>query len=349
MADGARDGHDPRMKQTSFASAEFAGKKRQTRREKFLADMETVVPWARLEALIEPHYPKSGKVGRPPVGLSKMLRMYFLQQWYTLADEALEDALYDSQAMREFIGIDLGRENVPDATTLLKFRRLLEQHDLTSAILAEVNAHLSERGLLMRQGTVVDATIIAAPSSTKNDDGKRDPEMHQARKGNQWHFGMKMHSGVDAESGLIHSVVCTAANEADVVHAHELLHGQESQVHGDSGYTGVDKRDEVTDAQAEGRLRKDIDWRIAMKRGQLRAMPDGPCKALYEWFERRKAQVRAIVEHPFHVIKNLFGYRKVSYRGIAKNQVRAKAHAALANLYIARRRLMAQGVSASAT
>jgi IS5 family transposase len=159
---------------------------------------------------------------------------------------------------------------------------------------------------------------------------------------------MKMHSGVDAESGLIHSVVCTAANEADVVHAHELLHGQESQVHGDSGYTGLDKRDEITEAQDQGRLRKDIDWRIAMKRGQLQAMPEGPRKALFEWFERRKAQVRAIVEHPFHVIKNLFGYRKVSYRGIAKNQARAKAHAALANLYIARRRLMAQGVSASA-
>jgi IS5 family transposase len=250
--------------------------------------------------------------------------------------------------MREFIGIDLGRENVPDATTLLKFRRLLEQHDLTSAILAEVNAHLTERGLLMRQGTVVDATIIAAPSSTKNEEGKRDPEMHQAKKGNQWHFGMKMHSGVDAKSGLIHSVVCTAAHEADVVHAHELLHGQETQVHGDSGYTGIEKRDEITTAQDEGRLRKDIEWRIAMKRSQLKAMPEGPAKAMHEWFERRKAQVRAIVEHPFHVIKNLFGYRKVSYRGIAKNKARAKAHAALANLYIARRRLMAQGVSASA-
>lgn len=336
------------MSQRSFASAEYALKKKRTRREEFLAEMERIVPWARLEAAIAPSYPRSGRVGRPPIGVPKMLRMYCLQQWYGLADEALEDALYDSQAMREFIGIDLGRENVPDATTLLKFRRLLEQHDLTSAILCEVNAHLTERGLLMRQGTVVDATIIAAPSSTKNEDGQRDPEMHQAKKGNQWHFGMKMHSGVDAESGLIHSVVCTAANEADVVHAHELLHGQESQVHGDSGYSGLDKRDEIIDAQAEGRLRRDIDWRIAMKRGQLQAMPEGPRKALYEWSERRKAQVRAIVEHPFHVIKNLFGYRKVSYRGIAKNEARTKAQAALVNLYIARRRLMAQGVSASA-
>jgi len=336
------------MKQTSFASAEYASKKRQTRRERFLGEMNAVVPWLRLEALIEPHYPKSGKVGRPPIGVARMLRMYFLQQWYTLADEALEDALYDSQVMREFVGIDLGRENVPDATTLLKFRRLLEQHDLTGAMLVEVNAHLSERGLLMRQGTLVDATIIAAPSSTKNEAGKRDPEMHQAKKGNQWHFGMKMHTGVDAESGLIHSVVCTAANQADVVHAHELLHGQEVQVHGDSGYTGVENREEITAAQENGRLRKDIDWRIAMKRGQLQAMPEGPRKAMYEWYERRKAQVRAIVEHPYHVIKNLFGYRKVSYRGIAKNQARANAHAALVNLYIARRPLMTLGISASA-
>ena len=339
---------DGAMKQTSFASAEYAGKKRQTRRERFLAEMNAVVPWARLEALIEPHYPKSGKVGRPPIGVPRMLRMYFLQQWYTLADEALEDALYDSQAMREFIGIDLGRENVPDATTLLKFRRLLEQHDLTAAILAEVNAHLSERGLLMRQGTVVDATIIAAPSSTKNEDGKRDPEMHQAKKGNQWHFGMKMHTGVDAESGLIHSVVCTAANEADVVHAHELLHGQERQLHGDSGYTGLDKRDEIKTAQDDGRLHKDIDWRIAIRRGVLKTMPEGPRKAMYEWFERRKVQVRAVVEHPFHIIKNLFGCRKVSYRGLAKNAARAKVQAALVNLYIAKRLLMAQGISASA-
>jgi transposase, IS5 family len=337
------------MKQTSFASAEYAGKKRVTRRERFLAEMNTVVPWTRLQALIEPYYPKSGKVGRQPVGVPRMLRMYFLQQWYTLADEALEDALYDSQAMREFIGIDLGREDVPDATTLLKFRRLLEQHELAAAILAEVNAHLSERGLLMRQGTVVDATIIAAPSSTKNEDGKRDPEMHQTKKGNQWHFGMKMHAGVDEASGLIHSVVCTAANEADVAHGHELLHGQESRVHGDSGYIGLDKRAEITAAQEADRLRSDIDWRIAMKRGQLKAMPEGPRKALYEWFERRKAQVRAIVEHPFHVIKNLFGYRKVSYRGIAKNEARAKVQAALVNLYIAKRRLMTQGVSASGT
>ena len=348
MAVDARLGQDARMKQTSFASAEFAGKKRQTRREKFLAEMETVVPWARLEALIEPHYPKSGKVGRPPIGLTKMLRMYFLQQWYTLADEALEDALYDSQAMREFVGIDLAKQNVPDATTLLKFRRLLEAHELGAAILAEVNAHLTERGLLMRQGTVVDATIIAAPSSTKNSKGERDPEMHQTQKGNEWHFGMKMHTGVDADSGLVHSVVCTAANESDIAHAHELLHGQETTVGADSGYTGLHKREEIAQAQRDGKLRKDIKWNIAMKPGTVRGMAEGPLKALTQICERIKARVRARVEHPYHVIKNLFGYRKVSYRGLAKNAARAKVHAALANLYIARRRLVPTGVGASA-
>ena len=339
---------DACMKQTSFASAEYAGKKRKTRREKFLAEMEAVVPWERLEALVQPHYPKSGKVGRPPIGLSRMLRMYFLQQWYTLADEALEDALYDSQAMREFVGIDLGRENVPDATTLLKFRRLLEEHELGAAILVEVNALLTERGLLMRQGTVVDATIIAAPSSTKNSSGERDPEMHQAKKGNEWHFGMKMHTGVDADSGLIHSVVCTAANESDIAHAHELLHGNETSVGADSGYTGLHKRDEILRAQRDGELRTDIQWDIAMKPGTLRGMAEGALKALTQICERLKARVRARVEHPYHVIKNLFGYRKVSYRGLAKNGARANVQAALANLYIAKRRLRPAGVGASA-
>ena len=340
MVTAAALDEDGGMKQFSFASLEYAGKKRQTRREKFLGEMERVVPWQRLEAVVEPHYPRSGRVGRPPIGLQRMLRMYFLQQWYTLADEALEDALYDSQAMREFVGIDLAREQVPDATTRLKFRRLLEQHDLTAAILAEVNAHLAERGLLMRQGTVVDATIIAAPSSTKNERGERDPEMHQTKKGNPWHFGMKMHIGVDADSGLIHSVHTTAANEADVAHAHELLHGQERVVHADAGYTGLEQREEVTRAQQQGRLRKKVDWKIAAKRGTVKGMLEGPLKALTEWAERRKAQIRAIVEHPFHVVKNIFGYRKVSYRGLAKNRVRAIAHAALANLYLARSRLL---------
>ena len=338
------------MRQTSFASLEYAGKKRQTRREKFLGEMERVVPWARLEALIEPHYPKSGKVGRPPVGVSRMLRMYFLQQWYSLSDEGLEDAIYDSQAMREFVGIDLSREQVPDATTLLKFRRKLEDHHLTKAIFEQVNAHLGQRGLLMREGTLVDATIIAAPPSTKNKDKARDPEMHQTKKGNQWHFGMKAHIGVDADSGLVHSVHATAANESDVAHTHELLHGQEQRVYADAGYTGVDKRAEITKAQVEGEVRKDVQWHVATKRGEIQAMPEGPFKALTILVERKKAQIRALVEHPFHVIKNLFRYKKVSYRGLKKNAARLYAQFALANLLLAKRALLdeeRQGIGAS--
>ena len=328
------------MKQTSFAGLEYAGKKRRTRREKFLGEMERVVPWTRLIALIEPHYPRSGKVGRPPIGVARMLRMYFLQQWYSLSDEGLEDAIYDSHAMRDFVGIDLGREQVPDATTLLKFRRLLEDKQLTAAVFEAINGHLCERGLLMREGTLVDATIIAAPPSTKNEDRARDPEMHQAKKGNQWHFGMKAHIGVDAESGLVHSVHATAANESDVAHTHELLHGEEVRVHADAGYTGVDKRAEIAKAQAEGNIRTDIDWHVATKRGLIKAMPEGIYKDLTVLVERKKAQIRALVEHPFHVIKNLFGYKKVSYRGLRKNAARLYAQFALANLVLAKRRLL---------
>jgi len=338
------------MKQTSFAGLEYAGKKRRTRREKFLGEMDRVVPWPRLIALIEPHYPRSGKVGRPPIGVARMLRMYFLQQWYSVSDEGLEDAIYDSHAMRDFVGIDLGREQVPDATTLLKFRHLLEERQLTAAIFDSVNAHLGERGLLMREGTLVDATIIAAPPSTKNEDKARDPEMHQTKKGNQWHFGMKAHIGVDAESGLVHSVHATAANESDVAHTHELLHGEEVRVHADAGYTGVDKRAEIAKAQAEGTIRKDIDWHVATKRGLIKAMPEGIYKELTVLVERKKAQIRARVEHPFHVIKNLFGYKKVSYRGLRKNAARLYTQFALANLVLAKRRLLDdanQGIGAS--
>ncbi len=243
------------MKQRSFDSAEFALKKKTTRGEKFLADMERVVPWQRLIAVIEPLYPSSGRVGRQPVGAAKMLRMCLLQQWYGLADEALEDAIYDSQALREFVGIDLPLESVPDATTLLKFRRLLLDNDLTKALFEEINAHLAQQGLLMRAGTIVDATIIAAPRSTKNASGRRDPEVHQAKKGNQWHHGMKAHIGVDAESGLVHSLVSTAANVNDVTQAGALLHGQEADAFGDAGYRGVDKREEAQGPQ----------WHFAMQ------------------------------------------------------------------------------------
>src|SRR5664280_3202033 len=236
--------------QISFALAEYEGKKKITRREVFLEKMEQVVPWSRLMEVIEPYYPKSGKRGRPPIGLERMLRMYFVQQWYGLADEAVEDAVYDSQALRNFMGIDLSRTNVPDATTLMGFRHLLEAHDLTKAMLVEVNVMLIERGLLMTQGTLVDATLIAAPSSTKNKEHARDPEMHQTKKGNQWHFGMKAHIGVDKQSGLVHSLTATAANAGDVTQAQHLLHGEETDVFADAGYAGVHKREEIVNAQA---------------------------------------------------------------------------------------------------
>jgi IS5 family transposase len=320
--------------QLSFAQAEYALKKKTTRREKFLGEMERVVPWARLVAVIEPHYPR-GERGRPPMGIERMLRIYFLQQWYSLADEALEDAIYDSQALRTFARIDLSAEPVPDATTLLKFRHLLERHGLTKKIFDEVGKLLREKQLLMREGTVIDATIIHAPSSTKNEERKRDPEMHQTKKGNQWYFGMKAHVGADLESGLVHTVTGTAANVSDVAQASELLHGEEKEVFADAGYTGVEKREEVRAAHPE------VKWRVAQKRGKIAAMPEGEIKMLTQALERRKAQIRARVEHPFHILKNLFGHRKVRYRGLEKNTSHLQTLFALVNLVIAKARLLA--------
>lgn len=323
-------------KQMSFAQSEYAGKKKVTRRERFLGQMEKVVPWVRLCAVIEPHYPKGAR-GRPPIGLERMLRIYFLQQWYGLADEALEDTLYDSQAMRSFAGIDLGREAVPDATTLLHFRHLLEAHDLTRAIFAEVSSMLSERKLLMKEGTVVDATIIPAPSSTKNAGKARDPEMHQVKKGNQWHFGMKAHIGIDAQSGLVHTVTGTAANVADIAQTHELLHGEEREGYADAGYLGVEKRPEVIAKTRE------VHWHVAAKRGKVKAMAEGQLKELTQAYEKAKAQVRARVEHPFHIIKNLFHHRKTRYRGLRKNTAQLHTLFALANLFLARGPLFRAG------
>lgn len=234
-------------------------------------------------------------MGRPPIRVPRMLRMYCLQQWFGLADEALEDAIYDSHAMRDFLGIDLGRQSVPDATTLLKFRRLLEEHQLTAKVFEQINEHLAEHGLLLREGTMVDATIIAAPPSTKNKDKARDPEMHQAKKGEQWHFGMKAHIGADADSGLVHSVHTTAANESDIAHTHRLLHGKECVVYADAGYTGVQKREEIIQAQADGDIRTDVDWRVATKRGVITKMDEGVLKELTVMMERKKARVRARV------------------------------------------------------
>ncbi len=257
-----------------------------------------------------------------------MLRIYFLQQWYGLSDEGLEDALYDSIALRGFAGIDLAVENVPDATTLLKFRRLLIEHELTRKLFDEIGISLCERGLMMKEGTLVDATIIEAPPSTKNAGKSRDPEMHQTKKGNEWHFGMKAHVGVDADSGLVHSVAGTAANVSDVSQAHLLLHGHEEEAFAGAGYIGVDKRDEMKG--------KAVKWHVASKRGKIKAMQEGPLKDLVTALERTKAQIRSRVEHPFHIVKNLFHHRKTRYKGLAKNTAQLFSLFALANLVIAR-------------
>ena len=318
--------------QGSFSQAEYAGKKKQTRRDKFLAEMEQVVPWPRLVERLRPLYPK-GERGRPPIGLERMLRIHFLQQWYGLADGAMEDALYDSQALRGFAGIDLMVASVPDATTIMNFRHWLEQHELSQVLFAEVSAMLEERGLLMRQGTIVDATIIAAPPSTKNKSKARDPEMHQTKKGNQWHFGMKAHIGVDVASGVVHTVKGTAANEADINQMAALLHGQEEDVFADAGYTGADKRPEHED--------RDVSWNIAIKRSIIKALPKG-LRDLAEPVERALAQVRAWVEHPFHIVKNLFRHKKLRYRGLAKNTAQLHTLFALANLVIVKKTLLVQ-------
>jgi len=319
------------QRQGSFSQAEYAGKKKRTRRDKFLGEMELVVPWARLVARLRPLYP-TGARGRKPIGLERMLRIYFLQQWYGLADEALEDALYDSQALRGFAGIDLAVEAVPDATTLLHFRHWLERHELTRVLFDEIGAMLEERGLLMRQGTIVDATILAAPSSTKNKEKARDPEMHQTKKGNQWYFGMKAHIGVDVASGVVHTVVGTAANEADINQTAALLHGREEAVFADAGYTGADKRPEHED--------RDVSWNIAIKRSIIKALPKG-LRDLAEPVERALSQVRAWVEHPFHVVKNRFHHKKLRYRGLFKNTAQLHTLFALANLVIVKNALLA--------
>jgi len=295
-----------------------------------------------LDALSPSYYPDSaGKRGRPPTPLERMLRIYFLQQWYGLADEALEDAIYDSQAMRDFVGIDLSIESVPDATTLLRFRHLLERHSLTQRIFEEINASLSERGLFMREGTIVDATIIAAAPSTKNKAKLRDPSMKQTRKGNQWFFGMKAHIGVDAVTGLTHGVVATSANQADITVAEQLLRDGKEPVYADAGYTGLGKRLAGCGDSLPA-------LRIAARRSTIKKMEDGPEKQIMQRIEHCKASIRAKVEHPFHVIKNLFGHRKVRYRGMEKNQAQLFSLFALANLVLAKRcYAMTDGVIAS--
>lgn len=318
------------MKQMTFADAEYAGKRKQTRKELFLIEMDQVVPWKGLIALIDPHYPK-GEGGRPAYPLMVMLRVHLMQNWFGYSDPAMEEALYETTILRQFAGLSL--ERIPDETTILNFRRLLEKHELATGILAVINGYLGDRGLSLRQGTIVDATLINAPSSTKNKDGKRDPEMHQTKKGNQYYFGMKAHIGVDDESGLVHSVVGTAANVADVTQVDKLLHGEENMVGADAGYTGVEKRPEH-----EGR---EVIWQIAARRSTYKKL--SKCSALYKAkrkIEKAKAQVRAKVEHTFRVIKRQFGYVKTRFRGLAKNTVQLVTLFALSNLWMARRHLL---------
>jgi IS5 family transposase len=320
------------MSQLSFADAEYAGKRKKTRREVFLEEMEQVVPWKVLLKIIEPHYPVAGR-GRRPYALEAMLRVHLMQNWFALSDPAMEEALYEIASLRNFAGLNLN-EPIPDETTILNFRHLLEANDLAEDILKVVNALLARKGLLLKRGSIVDATIIAAPSSTKNAEGERDPEMHQAKKGNQWFFGMKAHIGVDADSGLVHTVTTTAANEADVEQIADLLHGKEKDVWADSGYRGAQSRVE----------RDDLQWHIAARPSDV-AKLQGRAKAQIQKAEHRKASVRAKVEHPFRVIKRQFGLVKVRFRGLAKNTSHVVTLFALSNLWMARKQLMASAAA----
>ena len=317
------------MKQMTLSMTGYFDKGKKTRREQFLAEMDRVVPWACLCALIEPHYPKASKAGgRPPIPLERMLRIYCLQQWYNLSDPAAEEALYDSIVMRSFCGVTTDADIIPDETTILRFRRLLEVHELTEALFVEINSLLSERALFVGKGTIVDATIIHAPSSTKNAENKRDPEMHQTRKGKQWYFGMKMHTGVDAGSGLVHTIQATAANVHDVTVLPELLHGNEEALYGDSAYH----------SQALKKLAMIVGLSFFVCQRGSRGHPLSERERMRN---RRFSRVRAIGEHPYLVVKRLWGHAKVRYRGIAKNRAQMHTLFALANLYRVRHHLMA--------
>ena len=313
--------------QPSFSDLDFQHKRRRTRREEFLDRLEALVPWERLEEVIRPHYPKAGQ-GRRPYPLSVMLRVHLVQVCHNLSDPAMEDLLYDSRSVQQFVGLRLS-EPLPDESTILHFRHLLERHQLGQGLFEEIKACLVERGMLLREGTIVDATIIQAPSSTKNREGKRDPEMRQTRKGKQYYFGMKAHIGVDADTGVVHSLATTGANVHDVTQAGELLHGEERWVWGDAGYTGVGKRKE--------NLGLSVDWLIALKPGKRRLLERG---SLEEWWERTKASVRAKVEHPFLDVKRVFGYDRVRYRGLAKNHERLATLLGLSNLLRMRKLLL---------
>jgi IS5 family transposase len=321
------------MKQRSLAETGYERRPKATKRQRFLAEMESVIPWSRLLSVVEAAQPKmTSRGGRPSFPAETMLRIHFMQQWFALSDPGMEEALHDIPAMRAFAKLDAGEDLIPDESSILRFRHRLEKHGLGERLLAEVNALLTEKGLLLRQGTIVDATLINAPSSTKNQSGERDPEMHQTKKGNNWYFGMKAHIGVDAESGLTHTVVTTPANVNDVTQAGALLHGDEADVFGDAGYQGVEKREQNQD--------KTVTWQVAMKPGKRKVLPDTPLGKLLEQIEHAKASIRAKGEHPFRVIKRQFGFLKTRYRGLMKNTGQIVTLFALANLFQARHLLL---------
>ena len=321
-------------KQLGFSDYEMTTAKKQTKREKFLSEMEAVVPWQALIDLIEPYYPKASKEGgRPPYQLATMMRVHLLQQWYSLSDAASEEALIEVPTMRRFAGIELISDQIPDETMILTFRRLMKKHELGEQIFETVKAHLHANGMTMRQGTIIDATLITATSSTKNIEGKRDPKMHQIKKGNQWSFGMKVHIGIDKDSGLIHSVVTTSTNVHDLTPSAELLHGDEMVVYADAGYQGIAKRPEMAGNAVE--------FRVVMRPGKRRALADTPEGRLADLVETAKAHIRSKVDHPFRVIKQQFGFQKTRLRGLDKNSCKINVIAALANLFLARRQLLA--------
>ncbi len=313
------------MKQTTFASAAWDKKGKVTRRERFLKEMDAVIPWKHLNRLIEPHYPKAGN-GTQPMPQERMLRIYFMQQWFNLSDPAMEDTLYDSESMRRFAGIELSDDAIPDETTILRFRHLLEKHYLTQAIFGQIRTLLEQKRLLLKSGTIVDATIIEAPPSTKNEEGARDPEMHQTKKGKDWHFGMKAHVGTD-KRGIVHSLSTTAANASDISQMPQLLHGQEREVFGDQAYWSESHR--------QGALKRGIRYRI-----NRRGTSSKPLTEYQRFINRCRSSARARGEHAFHVVKRLWGFAKVRYRGLAKNTARLFTAFALANLYLLRRRLI---------
>ena len=323
----------------TFSDLEYSMRKRKTKREEFLDIMNEIIPWDEWVEFVRPYYP-SGKRGRPIMGIEKMLRMYLLQVWFNLSDEGVEDAIYDSYAFRKFMGVDFMEEQVPDATTLLKFRHLLEENHLGEEFFKAINRVMEATGHIMHGGTIVDATIISAPSSTKNAEKKRDPEMHQTKKGNEWKFGMKCHVGVDAGSGLVHTITVTSANVHDINEAHKLLREDDEFAYGDNGYSGIEKRDEI---QNDERLSK-IDFRINRRPKSLPKVSDNA----FDWereIEHRKSSVRCKVEHAFKIIKDTFSFRKVRYKGLAKNLHKLNVLFACANLLMVKRGQLKSTVS----